>query len=55
LSYIFDKRYPIAHNLGVVDKKYIGRGRSSESEGIEIRVEKAEAATASDLVFKALE
>jgi len=38
LSNIFEKRHPIAHNLGVVDRKYIEKMRAAESEGKEIRV-----------------
>jgi len=38
LKTIFEKRHPITHNLGVVDKKYLERVRSGEAEGREIRV-----------------
>lgn len=38
LSKIFEKRHPITHNLGVVDKKYLERVRTGEVEGREIRV-----------------
>lgn len=38
LSNIFEKRHPIAHNLGVVDRKYLEKMRAAESEGKEIRV-----------------
>jgi uncharacterized Zn finger protein (UPF0148 family) len=40
LDRIFQKRHPITHNLGVVDRKYIERVRSGEAEGTEVRVEK---------------
>lgn len=38
LEHIFEKRHPITHNLGVVDKKYLERVRTAEKEGREIRV-----------------
>jgi hypothetical protein len=38
LKTIFEKRHPITHNLGVVDKKYLERVRTGETEGREIRV-----------------
>jgi hypothetical protein len=40
LNQIFEKRHPITHNLGIVDKKYLERVRSAEREGCEIRVTK---------------
>jgi hypothetical protein len=42
LDRVFQKRHPIAHNLGVVDRKYIERVRSGEVEGTEVRVWKEE-------------
>lgn len=39
---IFEKRHPITHNLGIVDKKYIQRARSGEVEGREVRITTAE-------------
>lgn len=38
LAEILEKRHPIAHNLGVVDRKYLGRIRSGELAGREVRV-----------------
>lgn len=38
LRVTFEKRHPITHNLGIVDRKYIDRVRSGELEGREIRV-----------------
>ncbi len=38
LLLIFEKRHPITHNLGVVDKKYLERLRSAEREGREVLV-----------------
>jgi hypothetical protein len=34
----FEKRHPITHNLGVVDKKYLERLRTAEREGREVLV-----------------
>jgi hypothetical protein len=42
LGRTFEKRHPITHNLGVVDKKYIRRSFMNEKEGQEIRVTKEE-------------
>jgi hypothetical protein len=42
LNRVFQKRHPITHNLGVVDRKYIERVRSGEAEGTEVRVAKEE-------------
>lgn len=42
LDRVFQKRHPITHNLGVVDRKYIERVRSGEAEGTEVRVAKEE-------------
>lgn len=42
LNTIFEMRHPITHNLGVVDRKYLERVQSSEQEGKEIRVNKAD-------------
>jgi len=38
LRTIFEKRHPITHNLGLVDKKYLERVRTGDAEGREIRV-----------------
>jgi len=34
----FEKRHPITHNLGVIDRKYLERVRSGELEGCEVRI-----------------
>lgn len=34
----FEKRHPITHNLGVVDRKYLDRVSQAEREGREIRI-----------------
>lgn len=38
----FEKRHPITHNLGVVDRKYLEKALSAEKEGREIRVTRSE-------------
>lgn len=38
ISSAFQKRHPITHNLGVIDKKYIEHIRAFESEGRDIKV-----------------
>ena len=43
-----EKRHPITHNLGVVDKKYIERARTAEKEGREILVTVEEISKAID-------
>jgi hypothetical protein len=42
LTLIFEKRHPITHNLGVIDRKYLARVRSGELQGREIRVSSQE-------------
>jgi hypothetical protein len=41
----FEKRHPVTHNLGVVDKKYLERAQQSELEGREIRISENEVFT----------
>lgn len=38
----FNKRHPITHNLGVVDRKYLERALSAEDEGKEVLVSQEE-------------
>jgi hypothetical protein len=38
LSASFEKRHPVTHNLGVVDRKYLERVQEAEHEGREIRI-----------------
>ncbi len=38
LRLTFEKRHPITHNLGVVDRQYLARVNSAEKEGRDIRV-----------------
>lgn len=49
----FAKRHPIAHNLGVVDRKYVERAQSSEPEGREVRITAAEVGKTLDHVMAA--
>lgn len=38
----FEKRHPVTHNLGVVDKKYLERTQQAEREGREVRITETE-------------
>lgn len=38
----FEKRHPVTHNLGVVDKKYLERAQQAEREGREVRITESE-------------
>lgn len=38
LTAIFEKRHPITHNLGIVDRKYLEKIQSGEREGRDVRV-----------------
>jgi len=54
LNRVFQKRHPITHNLGVVDRRYIDRVRCGETEGTEVRVEKAEIEQIARLTYAVL-
>ena len=54
LDRVFQKRHPITHNLGVVDRKYIERVRSGELEGTEVLVEKAEILQTAQTIYSVL-
>jgi hypothetical protein len=54
LDRVFQKRHPITHNLGVVDRKYIERVRSGEAEGTEVRVEKNEILETAQVTYSVL-
>ncbi|MHB8697734.1 MAG: hypothetical protein ACYC9J_06810 [Sulfuricaulis sp.] len=47
----FEKRHPITHNLGVVDKKYMQCARTAENEGKEVLVAETEVQAALDSVL----
>lgn len=42
LELTFEKRHPITHNLGIIDRKYLERVRTGEVVGREVRVSEAE-------------
>lgn len=42
LAAAFEKRHPVAHNLGVIDRKYLERVQVAEAEGREVRIDAAE-------------
>lgn len=48
LHLVFQKRHPITHNLGIVDRKYLERTLAAEKEGTEIRITEAEIRDAAD-------
>ena len=54
LNLAFEKRHPITHNLGVVDRKYIERAQSNSLEGRDIRVTEEEVFELLDDVFEAI-
>ena len=57
LARVFEKRHPITHNLGVVDRKYLEKARSAEQEGREVFVSAGEIGRVLDLsltVFQSL-
>jgi hypothetical protein len=54
LNAAFEKRHPIAHNLGVVDRKYLERAQASGRPGREVRITAAEVNTLLDNVLTAV-
>lgn len=54
LSKCFEKRHPVTHNLGVVDKKYLERAQRDEREGREVRVSENEVAALLDDIYSAI-
>jgi hypothetical protein len=38
LAKAFEKRHPVAHNLGIIDRKYLRKAQETEGEGREIRI-----------------
>jgi len=55
LDRLFQKRHPITHNLGVVDRKYLERMRSREEEGKDVQVTVQQISDATEIVFDLLE
>ena len=54
LKLIFEKRHPITHNLGIVDRKYLERVASGELEGRDVHVSVEEVSQAIELCIKVL-
>lgn len=54
LKTTFEKRHPITHNLGVIDKKYMERVLSGDQEGREVRVTRAEIEAAIPVILQLL-
>lgn len=50
----FEKRHPITHNLGIVDRKYLEKAQSGELEGRDVRVTVSDVQGAIALACKAL-
>lgn len=42
LKSAFEKRHPITHNLGVIDRKYMEQAREFAQEGREVRLTRDE-------------
>lgn len=55
LDLLFQKRHPITHNLGVIDRAYLDKIKSAEREGREVRISAAEVKAACKDVFQFLE
>lgn len=47
-----EKRHPITHNLGIVDRKYLERVRSGEAEGRDVALDEQEVIEALDTVLQ---
>jgi hypothetical protein len=54
LKSVFEKRHPITHNLGVVDRKYIERALAEEQEGRDVLVTEQEIQEACKLCLQLL-
>lgn len=54
LSRCFEKRHPVTHNLGVVDKKYLERAQQAEREGREVRISENEVAALLEDIYSAI-
>ena len=55
LEETFEKRHPITHNLGILDRKYLDKVRSGELEGREVHVTAAEVESAVEFVAQTIE
>lgn len=54
LSVCFEKRHPVTHNLGVVDRKYLERAQQAEREGREVRISEQEVAVLLEDIYSAI-
>lgn len=54
LKLTFEKRHPITHNLGIIDRKYLQKVRSGELKGREVRVRPSEILTSIELCLKSI-
>jgi len=54
LRFTFEKRHPITHNLGIVDRKYLEKARSGELEGRDIRVTAQDVSQAIDFSVRVM-
>lgn len=50
----FEKRHPVTHNLGVVDRKYLERAQQAEREGREVRISEQEVAVLLKDIYSAI-
>jgi hypothetical protein len=55
LTDTFEKRHPITHNLGIVDRKYMRKAAQGELEGREVRVTADEVRAAIDMIERIVE
>jgi hypothetical protein len=55
LTVAFEKRHPITHNLGVVDRKYLERTQVAERQGREVRITPTEVEALLSAVREAIE
>lgn len=51
LKHTLEKRHPITHNLGIVDRKYLEKVRTGEAEGRDVNLDEQEVLTALDTVL----
>lgn len=54
LSRCFEKRHPVTHNLGVVDRKYLERAQEVEREGREVRISENEVTVLLEDIYSAI-
>ena len=54
LRVTFEKRHPITHNLGLVDRKYLRKVRSGELQGRDVRVTADDVSRATELTTRVL-